>query len=80
MQKTLKEKHAEFISRVKAYGGNVLSLTCPLCKVAHEVPGPMPGEVWDTITTCPECEGHFIKICTHTEARGHSLTLPEVMH
>lgn len=70
---TLKEKHDQFIQRVKAYGGHILPLTCPHCKQSHDVIAPEGSEAWDTLATCPDCEKTFIKIVTRTEAVGQSI-------
>lgn len=65
----MKQQYQAFIARVKERGGKVLMFSCPHCHEDIETLAAPPGEVWDSITTCPFCDAMFVKYATH-----HSVT------
>lgn len=62
--KTLKQKHAEYIAKVKATGGKTLKYVTPCCGKGVEDPAAGKGETWDTLATCPHCEALYWKVTT----------------
>ncbi|OFC62605.1 hypothetical protein [Candidatus Erwinia dacicola] len=66
MSTAIKEKYAAFIKRVEGNGTATLGFYCPHCKSAILTLAAPAGETWDSMSTCPYCEGIFMKITTHT--------------
>ena len=65
--KTLKQKHEEYIARVKANGGKTLTFTAPCCGKPVEDRTAGKDETWDTLATCPHCETVYWKVATENE-------------
>lgn len=63
----LLQKHAEFISRLRANGIRTLRYQTPCCGKEMEDRAASKGQVWDTLATCPHCKALYIK--TSTSAR-----------
>ena len=68
--KTLKQKHEEYIAKVKADGGKTLTFKAPCCGQEIEDLAGREGQTWDTLTSCPHCGAMFMKITTATEIVG----------
>lgn len=68
--KSLKQKHEEFIARVKANGGKTVQYAAPCCGGMVEDRLAPEGETWDTLTTCPHCEKTFFKVTTSSKVTG----------
>ncbi|WP_071598885.1 hypothetical protein [Erwinia tracheiphila] len=66
MATTIKEKYSAFIERVKNNNVPILAFCCPHCKSAILTLAPPACETWDSMSTCPYCDGIFMKITTHT--------------
>lgn len=64
---SLKQEYQAFIARVRQNGGWLLTFPCPRCGEKVETLAAPDGAVWDTLATCPHCEGTFIKIITATQ-------------
>lgn len=66
MTTTLKQKHDEFIAKVKAAGKKTLIYTAPCCGKSIEDPAAPKGDWWDTLATCPHCNEIYMKVSTST--------------
>ncbi|OVZ94895.1 hypothetical protein CBW58_02140 [Yersinia frederiksenii] len=62
----MKQQYQAFIARVKERGRKVLKFSCPHCHEEIETPAAPQGDVWDSISTCPFCEGMFVKYVNHS--------------
>ena len=60
----LKRKHDAYNTRLKARGVALLTYTVPCCGGQLEGRPASPGEVWDTLATCPLCGALYVKIST----------------
>lgn len=69
----MKQEYQEFIEKVRKDGGKLLPLSCPLCREIIETLAPPEGALWDTLATCPRCEGTFFKRVTTTQVEAISL-------
>lgn len=67
---TLKQKHEEYIAKVKANGGKTLTFKAPCCGKEIEDRAGVEGETWDTLASCPHCGALYVKITTATEITG----------
>lgn len=67
---TLKQKHDEFIAKVKAKGGKTLVYRTPCCNNEVEDRVPPSGEMWDSMVTCPHCDAHYFKTATTKKIIG----------
>lgn len=68
--KTLKQKHEEYISSVKASGAKTLTYPAPCCGGQIEDRAANTGETWDSLRTCPHCGELFMKVSTDVEITG----------
>lgn len=68
--KPLKQKHEEFIAKIKANGGNTLTFVAPCCSQEIEDRAGNKGETWDTLATCPHCGTLYMKVTTEHEIVG----------
>lgn len=66
MTTTLKQKHDEFIAKVKATGAKTLIYTAPCCGKSIEDRAAPKGDKWDTLSTCPYCNEIYMKVSTST--------------
>lgn len=64
---SLKKEYMTFIARVRTDGGRLLKFTCPCCQEEIETLVPSDESVWDSLSTCPYCEGTFFKVATATQ-------------
>lgn len=65
MQKTLLQRHEEYVARAKACGAPTDTLVLPCCQKPLECLIPREaGQQWDTLMTCPYCAGLFVFIAT----------------
>ncbi|HFU1359334.1 TPA: hypothetical protein ACGQTY_002517 [Citrobacter farmeri] len=70
---SLKQEYSAFIAKVRKDGGRLLNFPCPCCQEDIETLAA-PGEaIWDTLATCPHCEGVFIKVVTATQVETTTL-------
>ncbi|AUV05506.1 hypothetical protein V8X86_000801 [Escherichia coli] len=69
----MKQEYQEFIAKVRKDGGRLLPFPCPLCREKIETLAPPEGDLWDTLATCPHCEGTFFKRATATKVEAISL-------
>lgn len=67
---TLKQKHDEFIARLKAQGTKILEFKCPACGKKIETQAAPKGDTWDSLSNCPHCEALYMKIVTNKKAVG----------
>lgn len=51
-----------FIQRYKAAGKPLAAYNCPVCDFQIETPKPKPGDVYDSLTLCPECDRVHYKV------------------
>lgn len=70
---TLLEQHNDFIARVKARGGKTATYRTPCCKKPLEDRLATAGECWDTMSVCPYCGAHYIKIASEHAIVGKLL-------
>ena len=70
----MKQEYQAFIAKVKAHGGRLLQFPCPCCHKEIETLAPSGRSVWDTLATCPFCEGTFIKVVTATGVQTDTLS------
>lgn len=76
MNKKLKKAYLCYIAKRRKSGGRLMSYSCPSCGETIETPVPSSkGEVWDTLSECPFCEGLHFKISTFSEVTA---SVPEV--
>lgn len=68
--KTLKQKHEEFIAKIKANGCKTLTFVAPCCGKAIEDRAGNDGETWDTLATCPHCGVLYMKVTTEHKIVG----------
>lgn len=57
--------YKRFVSATKA--DEVIGYECPRCQVELKALKPPAGEVWDSVTMCPYCEGFFVKVVSSGE-------------
>lgn len=69
----MKQEYLEFIAKVRNDGGKLLQFPCPLCNEEVETLAAPEGALWDTLATCPHCEGTFFKRATATQVESVSL-------
>jgi len=72
---TLLQRHAEFISRLRANGVRTLRYRTPCCGQEIEDRAANKGEVWDTLATCPHCKAMYVKVSRSTRINA---VLPEM--
>lgn len=70
---SLKQEYQAFIAKVRKDGGRLLKFPCPCCQEDIETLAASDGAVWDTLATCPHCEGAFIKVVTATQVETTTL-------
>lgn len=70
---SLKQEYQAFIAKVRNDGGRLLNFPCPCCQEEIETLAAPDGDVWDTLATCPHCEGVFIKVATSTQVETTTL-------
>lgn len=68
--KTLKQRHEEYIARLKAKGRKTLTFVAPCCGETIEDIAAGEGETWDTLSTCPHCGALYMKVTTSAEIVG----------
>ena len=66
----LKNKVAEYNSRLKAKGVSFTEYTAPCCGATIETRQAPAGERWDTLSTCQHCGGLHMKITEGAQAHG----------
>lgn len=59
---THKQRHDEYIARLKAAGIATVSYLAPCCGVELETRAAESGEYWDTAVQCPDCDCLYWKI------------------
>lgn len=60
----LRAKHDAYMARWKSQGKPFLAFETPCCGTPLETTAPsaaVPGQVWDSLCTCPNCGALFIK-------------------
>lgn len=68
MDKTLLQRHLDYMAR---YKGHRQPLVTPCCQFDLVVSAPTDaGDQWDSLVECPNCGEMFMKVVTSTEARG----------
>ena len=63
---SIKQEYKQFILVVKKDGGILLKFQCPYCQEEIETLVAPGKAVRDSLTTCPYCQGTFMKIATAT--------------
>lgn len=69
----IRRRHEVYIAEHKASGGVTQIYRCPFCALPIETASPKTKhDMWDTMTTCPWCDGlHFKRVYfTYVEARA----------
>lgn len=56
---TLKQRYSEYKDRLRASGVKLVSFDCPCCSEIIDTKPAPKGETWDTMATCPHCEGMY---------------------
>lgn len=73
MTMTLKERHEDYIARLRARGDEITNYECPDCGGVIDTMAAPEGESWDTLSTCPHCEGLHMKFTNGSSADGEAL-------
>ena len=66
----LQQKYQEYIDKLEARGMAVAIYACPDCKEEIKTQAAPADEYWDTLATCPHCEGMHLKITNGSKARA----------
>ena len=69
----IRRRYEEYIAAHKASGGVTQVYRCPFCAKRIETASPATKhDMWDTMTSCPWCDGlHYKRVYfTHVEARA----------
>lgn len=61
-QPTLKEWYIAHIARLRAEGKPLLTYACPCCDQSIDVLRPGAGEIWDSMSICPHCDGMYFYV------------------
>ncbi|SMG60811.1 hypothetical protein SAMN03159353_103932 [Cedecea sp. NFIX57] len=65
MSATTERRYLDFIARAKSNGAAMLSFHCPHCNSEILTPAAPVGDAWNSMSTCPYCEGLFMKVTTN---------------
>lgn len=72
---TLLQRHLAYFAGLRKKHVPICHHKCPHCKRKVPSQTPEPGQVFDTMTTCPYCEKMYFKT---VKANGHTTTkMPE---
>jgi hypothetical protein len=68
---SLLQEHRQYIAACKVRGEKTLTYIPPCCGQSIEDRAANEGETWDTLATCPHCEGLFFKVATAKQIVAH---------
>ncbi len=69
----LRERHNDYIARVKALGKAIVTFKAPCCGKDIETPAAPSAERWTTLATCQHCGALYMKV---TEGSTVTAALP----
>lgn len=58
---SLKEEHQTYIARLRAAGKQIVAYQCPHCCELIETLAAPKGQVWDSVSACPDCNELHMK-------------------
>jgi uncharacterized Zn finger protein (UPF0148 family) len=73
MTMSLKQQYEDYIARLRTRGDDITNYECPDCGAVIDTKAAPEGESWDTLSTCPHCEGLHMKFTTGNSAHGEAL-------
>lgn len=62
MNTELLNKHNDYIERLRKAGARILQYSAPCCGMVVETHVPSDEQVWDSLTSCPQCDGMYMKV------------------
>jgi Zn finger protein HypA/HybF involved in hydrogenase expression len=71
----LKQDYEDYFARLRQRGEPITEYRCPDCDQPIMTRAAPYGEVWDTLATCPHCEGLHMKITSGANARAEQVSL-----
>lgn len=74
MSKDLLLGHLAYIEKAKARGCKTAFYKTPCCGEPLEDRLAPKGKLWDTISVCPYCGAHYMKLVSHHAIIGNTLT------
>ncbi|MFI8609485.1 hypothetical protein ACIGFL_14360 [Pseudomonas sp. NPDC077649] len=55
------QAYQDYITRETSFGVKHLDYFCPHCRFELKTRQPADGEAWDSLSTCPSCDGLFYR-------------------